>query len=134
MFSTYFHIPIFGGLMRKEWQQPEILCSKRVHLHHDHFTYNPLFTNLPIILLNPLFTHLPIILPNPLFINHPINLSTPLFTNQSFQSIYSQIVLPNPLSKYHCSCILPNLLSKYHLIIIPKVLPNTHPIILYNIH
>lgn len=138
MFSTYFHIPIFGGLMRRVWQQPEILCSKRVHLHHDHFIYNPLFIKLSIILLNPLFTHLPIILSNPLFINHQISLSNPLFTNQSinqsFQSIYSPIVLPNPLSKYHCSCILPNPLSNNHLIIIPKTLPNNHTIILSNIH
>ena len=38
---------------------------------------------------------------------------SPIF--QSFFSIhYSPIILPNPLSKYHCSCILPNPLSNYH--------------------
>ena len=112
-FLHFFHIPIFGRLMRRVWQQPDILCSKRVHLHHDHFIYNPLFTNLPIILPNPLFINHPISLSNPLCTNKSINLSNP-FIHQYFFLIHYPNIIVLAFFPIHYPIIILSLFPRYY--------------------
>jgi hypothetical protein len=105
--------------MRTVSQQPEILCGKRVHLHHDDFSYSPLFTNLPIILPNHIIHQSS---------NQSFQSIIHKSINHCFQSIIRQSIIPsNPLiHKYY-------FLIHYPKIIVFAIFPIHYPTIILSL-